>query len=165
MLRITVHLSKTDKSIETLIVETNVKLQNGTALKRSNVETKSQSCLCCCPTQTRETSRSNFRTIATFSSFTAKQQSMAASGISNQGVDLTHTDDEDEKKKPPTKRPKREAVVVQHPKKVYIVVHDKEPQDSGSDVYRAGFLPARQDTTIVSVHYSYEVHSRKIWPG
>ena len=39
------------------------------------------------------------------------------------------------------------------PKSVHIVIHDKEPP---SDVYdRYSFLPTRQDTQIISIHYNY----------
>ena len=41
------------------------------------------------------------------------------------------------------------------PKSVYVIIHDKEPQDSGSDHHRSSFLPARQDTEIVGIYYDY----------
>ena len=38
--------------------------------------------------------------------------------------------------------------------RVFLVVHDKEPQDSGSDFAHSQFLPSRQDTQIVGVYSS-----------
>lgn len=40
------------------------------------------------------------------------------------------------------------------PKSVYVVIHDKEPQGSGSD-YHDRFLSDRQDTEIVGIYYKY----------
>ena len=38
--------------------------------------------------------------------------------------------------------------------RVFLVVHDKEPQDSGSDFAHSQLLPSRQDTQIVGVYSS-----------
>jgi hypothetical protein len=42
------------------------------------------------------------------------------------------------------------------PTKVYIVIHDKEPQDSGSDYRHSMFLPSHQDTDIIGVFRNYK---------
>ncbi|KAL7497366.1 hypothetical protein ACHAWT_006378 [Skeletonema menzelii] len=49
---------------------------------------------------------------------------------------------------------------VTRPSNVYIVIHDKEPQDSGSDYRYSSMLPSRQDTTIVGVFYEYSSATR-----
>ena len=46
------------------------------------------------------------------------------------------------------------------PSAVYVVIHDKEPQDSGSDYNYSNFLPSRQDTTIIGVFYEYSSAAR-----
>ena len=38
------------------------------------------------------------------------------------------------------------------PNEIFLVIHDKEPQDSGSDYAYSSFLPNRRDTEIVSAH-------------
>jgi hypothetical protein len=62
-------------------------------------------------------------------------------------IDLSR-DDDDVNNEPPAKRSR--------PSQVFIVIHDKEPQDSGSDYNHSAFLPSRQDTKIVGVYYRYE---------
>jgi hypothetical protein len=44
--------------------------------------------------------------------------------------------------------------------KVFLVIHDREPQDSGSDYNHSNFLHNRQDTEVVSVHKSRELAVR-----
>lgn len=39
--------------------------------------------------------------------------------------------------------------------RVYVLIHEMEPSDSGSDFRRASFLPSRFDTDIVGVYSSY----------
>jgi hypothetical protein len=66
-------------------------------------------------------------------------------------IDLSKADDDaddDVNNEPPAKRFR--------PSQVYIAIHDKEPQDYGSDYNYSSFLPSRQDTKIVGVYYSYE---------
>ena len=41
------------------------------------------------------------------------------------------------------------------PTSVYVVIHDKEPYDSGSDYRYSAMLPARQDTDIIGIYYNY----------
>jgi hypothetical protein len=60
-------------------------------------------------------------------------------------IDLSK--DDDVNNEPPAKRSR--------PSLIHIVIHDKEPQDSGSDYNYSAFLPSRQDTKIVGVYYSY----------
>ena len=43
---------------------------------------------------------------------------------------------------------------------VYILIHDKEPQDSGSDYRLSQMTPARQDTEIIGVFSSYNKAER-----
>lgn len=43
---------------------------------------------------------------------------------------------------------------------MWLVVHDKEPQDSGSDYRYSSTLPQRQDTEIVSAHATYNGAAR-----
>lgn len=40
--------------------------------------------------------------------------------------------------------------------RVYVLIHEMEPSDSGSDFRRASFLPIRFDTDIVGVFSSYQ---------
>jgi hypothetical protein len=61
-------------------------------------------------------------------------------------IDLSK-DDNVVNNEPPVKRSR--------PSQVYIVIHDKEPQDSGSDYNYSSFLPSRQDTQIIGVYFSY----------
>ena len=44
--------------------------------------------------------------------------------------------------------------------KVFLVIHDREPQDSGSDYHYSSFLHNRQDTDVLSVHRSYDGAAR-----
>ena len=44
--------------------------------------------------------------------------------------------------------------------RVFLVIHDREPQDSGSDYRYSSTLPNRQDTEVLSVHKSYEKAAR-----
>ena len=44
--------------------------------------------------------------------------------------------------------------------RVYILIHDMEPSDSGSDFRRASFLPNRFDTDIIGVYSSYQKAKR-----
>ena len=46
------------------------------------------------------------------------------------------------------------------PSNVYVVIHDKEPDDSGSDYNYSAHLPDRQDTTIVGIFYEYHSAAR-----
>ena len=46
------------------------------------------------------------------------------------------------------------------PSSVYVVIHDKEPDDSGSDYNYSAHLPDRQDTTIVGIFYEYHSAAR-----
>jgi hypothetical protein len=62
-------------------------------------------------------------------------------------IDLSKEDDDDVNNEPLAKRSR--------PSQVYIVIHDQEPQDSGSDKNCSCFVPSRQDTKIVGVFYSY----------
>ena len=55
---------------------------------------------------------------------------------------------------------KRPAPPSSGPGKVWLVVHDKEPQDSGSDYRYSSTLPQRQDTEIVSAHATYNGAAR-----
>jgi hypothetical protein len=41
------------------------------------------------------------------------------------------------------------------PKSVYVVIHDKEPPSFARRYKRSSFLPTRQDTEIISIHYNY----------
>lgn len=50
---------------------------------------------------------------------------------------------------------RRRTAAAARPNRVYIVIHDKEPQDSGSDYRYSAFLASRQDTIIVGVYYDY----------
>lgn len=63
---------------------------------------------------------------------------------------LTKSDDNE-----PQREAKRRSV---RPSKVFVVIHDKEPPDAGSD-YRRGpvfiSIPARQNTLIVGLYYDY----------
>lgn len=55
---------------------------------------------------------------------------------------------------------KRQKTSNSRPKVVYVVIHDKEPQDSGSDYRLSSFLPTRQDTEIVGIYYNYSDAAR-----
>ena len=46
------------------------------------------------------------------------------------------------------------------PKDVYLVIHDKEPQDSCSDYRHSSFLPGWCDTQIVGIYTSYQKAER-----
>ena len=73
----------------------------------------------------------------------------------NDVVDLTHNDGvaaAAASAQPKRKKQKTEKQRLRH---VYVVIHDKEPQDSGSDYQRSAFLPSRCDTDIVGVFTSY----------
>ena len=41
------------------------------------------------------------------------------------------------------------------PSRVFVVIHDKEPPDTGDSRY-SEFLPSRQDTEIVGIFYDYK---------
>ena len=79
--------------------------------------------------------------------------------MSSNVVDLTNSDDNDnfdEEPAHPAKRIRTGAGgVVIVPSKVFIIIHDKEPQDSGSDHVYSAALPMREDTKIVGVYYEY----------
>lgn len=49
----------------------------------------------------------------------------------------------------------RRTAATPRPSRVYVVIHDKEPQDSGSDYRYSAFLASRQDTEIVGVYYDF----------
>ena len=44
--------------------------------------------------------------------------------------------------------------------RIYILLHEMEPSDSGSDFRRASFLPNRFDTDIIGVYSSYHIAKR-----
>lgn len=43
---------------------------------------------------------------------------------------------------------------------IFVVVHDQEPSDSGSDFRRASTLPSRFDTEIIGLYSSYRKAKR-----
>ncbi len=80
-------------------------------------------------------------------------------------IDLTGDDNNDGRRSEHNnqqqggQRQRRRTTAPQHdvarPSNVYIVIHDKEPQDSGSDYHYSSTLPSRQDTKIIGVFYEY----------
>ena len=43
---------------------------------------------------------------------------------------------------------------------IFVVFHDQEPSDSGSDFRRASILPSRFDTEIIGIYSSYRKAKR-----
>lgn len=62
---------------------------------------------------------------------------------------------------PPQKR--RKSVYAARPSRVYVVIHDKEPQESGSDYVYNDMLPSKQDTKIVGIYYDYKDACEAAW--
>ena len=59
---------------------------------------------------------------------------------------------------PPQQRQRMALAAFQE--KIWLVIHDREPQDSGSDYNFSAGLPARQDTKVVSAHKTYNGAAR-----
>jgi hypothetical protein len=85
----------------------------------------------------------------------------------SEAIDLTRDDDGDndtgrrsEQTNHQEGRRQRQRTTRPLPSSVYVVIHDKEPQDSGSDYRRSAFLPSRQDTKIVGIFYDYSSAAR-----
>mmetsp|Transcript_5627 Transcript_5627/g.6538 ORF Transcript_5627/g.6538 Transcript_5627/m.6538 type:complete len:158 (+) Transcript_5627:81-554(+) len=75
---------------------------------------------------------------------------------STEEVEGTETQNSNKKRKKrehrPTPPPPQQQ---QRPSRVFVVIHDKEPPDTGGGRYST-FLPSRVDTEIVGVFYDYK---------
>ena len=69
-------------------------------------------------------------------------------------IDLTKDKSGRKAKRPSSKHDRRRAE--RRPDKVFVVIHDKEPQDSGSDYRKSFFIASKEDTEIVGIYYKYK---------
>lgn len=75
-------------------------------------------------------------------------------------IDLTRNTDDGRRSERSPQQGQRQRRRTSRPSRVFVVIHDKEPQDSGSDHNRSAFLPSRQDTVIVGIFYEYDSAAR-----
>ena len=69
-------------------------------------------------------------------------------------IDLTKDENGPKAERPSSRHERRRAE--RRPDHVYVLIHDKEPQDSGSDYRRSFFIASKEETEIIGIYYSYD---------